>query len=169
MKPSVGAGSVDVRCFESGDASAIEQAIKHAATLLERGRTAMVQPYLDGIDTAGETALIFLAGKFSHAIRKEPILGGGPVAFDGLFADESTSPTEATAAQLAAAAAVFEAAPFDSADLLYARVDLVPSPDGIPLLLELELVEPSLFMAESFGAAQRFATAIATIARRTTT
>ncbi len=45
--------------------------------------------------------------------------------------------------------------------LLYARVDLVPGPDGAPLLIELELVEPSLFLAHAPGAADRLATAIA--------
>jgi len=169
VKPSVGAGSVDAGRFESGDVSAVEQAIKHATTLLERGRRVMVQPYLDAIDSAGETALVYIGGEFSHAIRKEPLLAGGPVSFDGLFAEETTSATTATDAQLDAAASVLGAMPFDRAELLYARVDLLPDAAGDPLLLELELVEPSLFMAEAPGAALRFAHAMAAVAGRPTT
>ena len=44
--------------------------------------------------------------------------------------------------------------------LLYARVDLVPGPDGAPLLMELEVTEPCLFLLQSQGAAERFAAAV---------
>jgi hypothetical protein len=54
-----------------------------------------------------------------------------------------------------------DALPFDRDDLLYARVDLVPGDDGRPLVLEVELVEPSLFLRFDDGAADRFARAIA--------
>ena len=64
-----------------------------------------------------------------------------------------------SAGELAMAAQVLAAAP--SQQLLYARVDLVPGPDGTPVLMELELTEPSLFLSTSPGAADRFATAIA--------
>lgn len=164
LKPSVGAGSMDAGRFESADKAAVEQAIKHARTLLDRGRTVMVQPYLDGIDTAGETALVYVGGEFSHAIRKEPMLSDGLIEFDGLFAEERTAPIEATAPQRAAADCVLDAVPFDRSDLLYARVDLVPDARGAPLLLEVELVEPSLFLGHSPGAADSFAAAIASAA-----
>lgn len=167
VKPTVGAGSVDVGLFELADQSAIEQATKHAATLLERDRAVMVQPYLDGIDASGETALIFVRGEFSHAIRKEPMLAGGVAEFEGLFGEERTSPSDPTTAQLEAADAVLDATPFDRDALLYARVDLLPDANGAPLLLELELVEPSLFLADGAGAAERFAAGIATVARGT--
>ena len=161
VKPSVGAGSVDAGRFDSNDPSAVEQAVKHARVLGESGRAAMVQPYLDGIDVTGETAVVYMGGEYSHAVRKEPMLLGGLTEFDGLFGDERITPITPTAAELAAADRILAAAPFRGADLLYARVDLLPGPDGSPLLLELELVEPSLFMADSPGATERFAAAIA--------
>ena len=161
VKPSVGAGSVDAGRFESDDPGAVALACKHAAALLDSGRAAMIQPYLDGVDVAGESALIFMNGEFSHAVRKEPMLAGGLTQFDGLFGDERTSPMTPSAAERAAADAVLDATPFGRTDLLYARVDLLPGPGGHPLLLELELVEPSLFMADVPGATVRFATAIA--------
>lgn len=160
VKPSVGAGSVDAGRFESGDRSDLDQGCKHASMLLDSGRTAMVQPYLAGIDTDGESSLIFLDDVLSHAVRKEPLLIGGPVAVDGLFVEEKISALEPTIAQVAMANAVLDAAPFDRRELLYARVDVLPGPAG-PLLLELELVEPSLFIEAAAGSAAAFASAIA--------
>jgi len=49
--------------------------------------------------------------------------------------------------------------------LLYARVDVIPGPDGEPVLVELELTEPSVFMEYAPSAAERFADAIAARAR----
>jgi len=121
----------------------------------------VVQPYLDGVDVSGETALIYIRGAFSHAIRKEALLSGAPSEFDGLFVEEQTSPLTPAEDALAAGDAVLDAAPVDRGALLYARVDLLPDADGRPLLLELELVEPSLFLGEWPGAAERFAAAIA--------
>jgi hypothetical protein len=48
----------------------------------------------------------------------------------------------------------------DGTHLLYARVNLIPDPDGVPLLIELELTEPSLFLAYAPGAPTRLAEAI---------
>jgi len=161
VKPSVGAGSMGAGRFRSGDPNSVEQAIKHVRSLVEGDRAAMIQPYLDAIDVAGETALVYMSGEFSHAIRKEPMLAGGLAEFDGLFGDERTSPIEPTADQLAAAEVVLAALPFDRSELLYIRVDLLPGADGAPLLLELELVEPSLFMDGVPEAGKRFAAAVA--------
>src|SRR5206468_1912891 len=71
VKPSVGAGSRGAGRFLP-DAAA--QASEHAATLHAAGRTVLVQPYLSGVDEAGETTLLYFAGAFSHAIRKGPML-----------------------------------------------------------------------------------------------
>ena len=161
VKPSIGAGSVDAGRFESADPASVDIAVKHATALVDDGRTAMVQPYLDGVDVSGETALIYIGGEFSHAIRKEALLSGAPTDVDGLFVEEQTSPIMPTDDALAAGEAVLAAAPVECGDLLYARVDLLPDAGGHPLLLELELVEPSLFLGEWPGAAERFAAVIA--------
>lgn len=155
VKPCVGAGSRDVRRFT---AAGRNEAIAHATELLERGRAVLVQPYLAQVDEAGETALIYFNGEFSHAIRKGPLLPPGEAATRALFAAEHIQPRTPSAAELALAQQALAAQPFGR--LAYARVDLLPSPDG-PRLLELELCEPSLFFDHADGSALRFAEVIA--------
>ena len=74
------------------------------------------------------------------------------------------SATVPTAAERELAEAVLDAAPFPRSELLYARVDLVDGPDAAPLLLELELTEPSMFLPQAPpAAAAGFAAAILAI------
>ncbi|WP_084106413.1 RimK family alpha-L-glutamate ligase [Demequina sp. NBRC 110056] len=150
VKPSVGAGSWGAKMLKDDPAGASA----HVAELHAGGRTAMIQPYLSAVDTAGETALIYLNGEFSHAARKAAILSQGMSWSTGLYADEKVMGTEATPAER-------ELADFVVAGLeglAYIRVDLLPSDDG-PVLLELELTEPSLFLGVSDGAPERAAAA----------
>ncbi len=162
VKPSISAGSRDTRRHDDPAA-----ALAHARALLDDGRTVMVQPYVAGVDSAGETGLVFVAGRFSHGFRKGPLLTPGEHATDRLFAEEEITPREPSAAERAVGEQVLDA--LESLgrvrrdDLLYARVDLVPG-EGEPLLLELELAEPSLFFAAGAGAAQRWAAAVRTAA-----
>ena len=104
--------------------------------LLDAGRHVLVQPYLRDVDSAGETALLFFDGEFSHAIRKAPLLRRGEEPTRALFKDEHIQPREPSAQEREVAAKVLAALPFGP--LVYARVDLLPSPTG-PQLLELEL------------------------------
>ena len=113
----------------------------------------MVQPYFPSVEEAGEISLIYFGGAFSHAIRKGPVLAPGA----GLPHEVEISPREPSPAEHAVAAAALAAAP---GRLLYARVDLAPGPDGEPLLMELELTEPSLFLLTSPGSADRCAEAV---------
>lgn len=155
VKPTVGAGSQSARRFQAHERDA---AVAHTRALLDAGSAVMVQPYLDAVDRDGETALVYIDGAFSHAIRKAPLLARGGGAMDHLFAPESITPREPSDAERAVAARALAAIPGEAP--LYARVDLLPSPDG-PLLLELELTEPSLFLAHADTAApQRFAHAL---------
>ena len=126
---------------------------------LKKARSALKE-YLAAIERHGETALVFFAGAFSHAVRKAAILVPGLRMVDGVHAAEDIGPTTATAAELALAAAALAAVP-GRRELLYARVDLVPDDDGQPRLLELELAEPSVFLGHADGASDRFAAAIA--------
>ena len=92
LKPSVGAGSRGVGRFDAGRPGAHQQAREHARRLHAIGRTVLVQPYLDAVDTAGETALIFFDGVFSHAIRKGPMLQPDtrhPVDGEALYIEEN--------------------------------------------------------------------------------
>lgn len=166
VKPVVGAGSVDTARY--GHETRAE-ARRHLDELLAAGRPAMVQPYLSAVDHHGETALVFFAGVYSHSIRKGPILRpvGEEVPFvDGLYAAEDISARQPTPAERALAEATLDAVPGGRERLLYARVDVVPGPDGEPVVLELELAEPSVFLDHAPGAAGRFAEAIEAWARR---
>ena len=134
VKPVVSAGSRGT--LRLGDHE-VERSRAHAASLLAHGRPVMVQPYLHEVDEHGETALLYLDGRFSHAMRKGPLLTPGMGLVDDLFAQEDMSSREPSAAERELADAVLAAVPTDlGEDLLYARVDLLPSPEG-PRLLEL--------------------------------
>lgn len=154
VKPTVGAGSQDARRFA---ANRRVDAVAHAASLVGRGGVALVQPYLDRVDAQGETALIYLGGTFSHAIRKGPLLRRGEVAGPALFAAETIGPREPTDDERALAEQALAAV---AGPLLYARVDVLRDAAGGPRLLELELTEPSLFFAHGAGSAQRLASLI---------
>ena len=152
VKPAVGAGSRDAARYTAGEEG---QAVAHVARLLAAGRSVILQPYLDQVDRHGETALIYFNGRFSHAIRKGPLLQRGSGPTEALFAQEQITPRTPAAQELRVGDAAMAALPF--APPLYARVDLIRSGDGAPCLLEIELTEPSLFFAHAPAAAGRFA------------
>jgi glutathione synthase/RimK-type ligase-like ATP-grasp enzyme len=163
IKPSVGAGSKGAGRFEAGDPAALG----HAEHLHAAGRTVMVQPYLAGVDTAGETALVYFGGQFSHAIGKAAMLPeAGANALDqaysrSLYVDERISRRVPTDRELALGERVSRyVRDRVGTDLLYSRVDLLPTADG-PVVIEVELVEPSLFLEFADGAVDRFADVIA--------
>ncbi|MEV4714757.1 hypothetical protein [Micromonospora sp. NPDC049374] len=165
IKPAVSAGSRGTGRYDLADPAHRDLAVAHVRRLGLAGRVTMVQPYLTAVDTVGETALLFLAGPagltFSHAIRKGPMLTGPEQGDDVLNGAEETTARTAQPAQLAVAAQALAAVPGGPERLLYARVDLIPGPDGNPVLVELELTEPSLFLAHAEGAPNRLAAAIA--------
>ena len=161
LKPAVGAGSVDAGRFDMRLAHEVDLARAHATRLLAAGHTVMVQPYLEQIDTAGEAGLIYLNGEFSHAVSKGAMLDSEKALVGGLFKEEKITPRTPSAAELDLAQQTLGAIPGGAERLLYARVDLVPDTNGEPLIIELELTEPSLFMGTVPGSAQRFARAIA--------
>jgi glutathione synthase/RimK-type ligase-like ATP-grasp enzyme len=158
VKPTVSAGGHDTARYAPEHA---EQAREHAARLLAAGQRVMVQPYLDAVDEVGETALLYCGGGYSHAVRKGPLLTGPDAVVDGLYRPETIDPREPSPAERAVADAALAAVPGGPGGLLYARVDLLAGPDGAPLLLELELTEPSFFLGAASGAADRFAGAVA--------
>lgn len=146
VKPSTGVGSVDAQRFTDRVA-----AQAHADALQQQGRSVVVQPYDDRVEHAGETALVFLGGKPSHAFTKAAMLPpqGQRIELDptGTYAIETLAPAEPDIeiwdvgfAALEAAAAHLHIA---ARDFLYARVDVIGGIDD-PRLLELELIEPSL-------------------------
>jgi hypothetical protein len=104
----------------------------------------MVQPYAYGAEVEGEVGLIYIGGRFSHAVRK---------------AEAAVSAPHVTSAQRALAEAAVQAVPCAS-QVLVARVDLVPGPLGQPQVLDIELIAPALSLTLAAGAAKRFASAI---------
>ena len=111
----------------------------------------MVQPYLREVETVAERALVFIGGRYSHAIRKAPF---NPGAAGGSSAER---PHEASDAEIAFAEEVLRAC---ARELAYARVDFVPT-EGGPLLMELELIEPALFFRHGARSAEALASVIA--------
>ncbi len=166
VKPAIGAGSRGAGRFAADDLAAAQ---RHLDALHADGLTAMVQPYLARVDDAGETGLVFIDGAFSHAIRKGPMLAPDTVnALDStgpraLFMPERISARTPSSEELTVAESVLGAAGAIlglAEPLLYARVDLLPGADG-PVLIELELTEPSLFLSYASGAVADLAAAIA--------
>ena len=152
VKPAISAGSRDTASHTNP-----REAAEHAQRLLDDGRVVMVQPYIAEIDEHGETALLYFDGEFDHAIRKAPILTGGAAPVEGLFAPEHIEPREPRPEERALGDHVVAEVERRFGRLLYTRVDLVGND---PMVLELELTEPSLFFAHADGAAERYAAAI---------
>ena len=154
VKPAVGAGSIDAARFEASDALA---AAEHVARLHASGRCALIQPYVTSIDANGERALVFLDGEFSHAMTKRAHLTVAPEHRDGAFRTRQMSRAAAEPDAVELAARLMSGR---FADLAYGRVDLVRTPEGWQLM-ELELVEPALFLGYDESSPARAARAIA--------
>jgi glutathione synthase/RimK-type ligase-like ATP-grasp enzyme len=159
VKPTVSAGSKDTARY---DERQLDGAAAHALRLLEDGRDVMVQPYLSSVDVAGETGMVLLDGVYSHAFRKGALLRDGAADVDGLFAVEEISATTPAGDELELARAVLHAATEALGGIAprYARVDVLRGHDGTPVLLELELTEPSFFLWTAPDAPARVARAI---------
>jgi hypothetical protein len=172
VKPTVSAGAKDSGRFS-------ERTHGEARALIDRvhrsGRTAMVQPYLASVDTTGETAIVCLDGEPSHVLRKAAVLRPdevAPVRDDAVGAAEVMyDPNlvvagEARQEEFDLAREVIEHVTERFAYVpLYARVDMVAGPDGSPVLMELEAVEPNLYLDQAPGSAERVANAIVARAR----
>ena len=156
VKPTVSAGSNNTERHTDPDA-----ARAHIRALLDAGMTAMVQPYQRFIDDNGETGMLFFNGAHSHAFRKGAILATGDNTKNGLFAVEDIGPRKATDQETELGEKVMRVVRRRlGADPLYARVDVVRGSAGTPVLMELELTEPSLYLSMDTNAATRFASAL---------
>jgi len=155
VKPTISAGARDTISGDRDDALAQVERLRAA------GRVAMVQPHLAAVDDVGETAMVYLGGEYSHAVRKGAVLGRLRRE-DGTYEADQIEPRDATGAELELAEQVLDTIPFDRGELLYARVDVIPDDDGDPVLLEVELIEPDLFLAGDVTgrAVDRFRSAI---------
>ncbi|MER5932163.1 hypothetical protein [Streptomyces sp. NPDC002054] len=155
VKPTVSAGARDTARYEPGRTA---DAVSHARMLLDRERAVMVQPYLRGVE-AGERALVFFSGSFSHAIRKQPLLTEPGVIDNNRVAHPGAAPYRPTEAELHTARAALAAVPSPTVPLI-ARVDLALNGHGDPVVMELELIEPNLFLDTTPDAVHRFTKAV---------
>lgn len=145
VKPSVSAGGRSSARFGRGEHTAAHELV---ARIHAQGRTAIVQPFVDGL----EKALVYIDGGYSHALsRRVPLPAGADRTV--LYLEEELAPAESTTDERATAESALACAPGDS---LYARVDLLGG-----RVLELELTEPSLYFSFGDGSAERLASAIA--------
>lgn len=143
VKPAISAGSLDTRLFATGDDLAA-----HVAHITRRC-DAMIQPYVASVDSYGERSLVWIDGEVTHAVRKTPRFSGDVEKIDGPF------PIAGDEREVAHAAL----APYADR-ILYGRVDLARDDHGRPMVMELELVEPSLFFARHPPALDRYVAAL---------
>jgi glutathione synthase/RimK-type ligase-like ATP-grasp enzyme len=143
VKPTSGAGARFAARYTPDEH---DTAVRQLARMHAEGFTAMVQPYVRAIDTRGERALQFFGGRLLHASRKRAVLTPGTPYDARKTAHPGLEPWQPTSAELAVAEQALSAVP-GAPDLLYARVDLVDGEDGTPCVMELELVEPNLFLS----------------------
>jgi hypothetical protein len=143
VKPTVGAGSFATRCFDRPD-DGVEFLCELAGE-----RDVMIQPYVPSVEAYGERSLVYISGAITHAMRKSPRFLGQDESVTGPhpIADEERALAEAVLAPYAR-------------DLLYGRVDMANDEHGRPMVMELELVEPSLFLLEHPPALVRFVDAL---------
>ncbi|MFE6835098.1 RimK family alpha-L-glutamate ligase [Streptomyces sp. NPDC057705] len=163
VKPTVSSGARDTARYEPGRRA---DAVRHARMLLEQGRTAMVQPYLRLVEE-GERALVFFSGTFSHAIRKQPVLTEAGVTDNFRVPHPGAAPYQPTEAEIRTARAALAAVPAPG-ELLFARVDLALGEAREPVVMELELIEPNLFLQINPQGLERFVGAVAAELRHTT-
>ena len=140
VKPEVGCASFETRVFAPGDPAAAVHVARLAAT-----GAVLVQPYVDSVDSYGERSIVWIDGEVTHAIRKTPRFAGDDERIEGPF------PIAADEREVALAAL----APYVDR-ILYGRVDLARDANGRPMVMELELIEPSLFLARHPPALDRF-------------
>jgi hypothetical protein len=152
VKPAVSAAAYETRRFDSGDRALAQS---HLDRLV--GADAMVQPYLARLSAQGELSVIFIGGAVSHAVRRRSAFAADERMPGAARVVAPAAAPRFAERVLAEATAEIGDAAFRSRPLLYARVDLAEREPGEWLLLELELIEPSLFFNHAPEAAERMA------------
>jgi glutathione synthase/RimK-type ligase-like ATP-grasp enzyme len=120
-----------------------------------RGRAMMIQPFLRSVAQEGEYSIMLFGGQFSHAIVKRPKAGDYRVQ---PHLGGTEVPCAAPAGSVELAEAALSAAPSEAA---YARVDMVRNDSGKLAIIELELIEPSLWLQHAPDGGSSFAAVVA--------
>jgi hypothetical protein len=152
VKPAVSASAHETRRFDVPDRA---EGQAHLDRLLAT-RDVMVQPHLAALAEQGELSLLFARGRFTHAVRRRSALVDGHVMPKSAPADAPAAAIECAARVLEAAGALTGVSPNE---MLYSRVDLAATGSDC-VLLELELIEPSLFLVHAPNEAEAFAAAL---------
>lgn len=152
VKPAVSASGHETWRVRPGEAAKAQRRLDR----LLAERDMMVQPFLPSVEEPGERSLMFIEGQHTHTVRR-------PAPF-GAAAGEMAEPrlVEAAPDEVALAYKVLHAA---GQRTMYARVDIARDEEGTPRLMELEVIEPSLFLAQSPPATRMLAAATARRAR----
>lgn len=153
VKPVVGASGWEAFRVQAGDPTGAERALRALA-----GREVLLQPFLPSVLSRGERSLVYFAGAFSHALDKVPVAGEFRVQEEHGGVVEGVVPDARSLEIAERIVALLEPIP------LYARVDLVWDTAG-PVLMELELIEPSLYLRTNPEGPARFAAAVDAWAR----
>jgi glutathione synthase/RimK-type ligase-like ATP-grasp enzyme len=146
IKPVVDLGAKNLYRVGAGKAH-------DALTAVLSRQDAMVQPFFPSLESEGELSLIYIDGSYSHAVRKHPAEGDFRVQsiWGGTVKPATAEPAHLQIAERALAH--LDEPP------LYARVDLVNDLEGNSALIELELIEPNLYLSTHRGAADQLAEA----------
>ncbi len=126
------------------------------------GKKMLIQPFQPAIAQEGEYSLFYFGGAFSHAILKRPAKGDFRVQ-EFLGGSESGTDCPEGARELAVLARQAAEQILGTGTLPYARVDMLRDPDGNFRLMELELIEPSLFLEHAPDGGALFATRVAVV------
>lgn len=159
IKPTIGLATSGVKMVAREEILTLKDHIKELLNLGE----VMVQPYLSSVQDYGERSLMFLGGTYSHAARKsafQHMATAGGAGERAIKADDLE--IETATATMSALLMVPALRRFNTTleQIAYARVDLVRDHNNKPLVLEVELVEPSLFLAYDEKAPEKFATVL---------
>lgn len=148
-KPTVSANAWHTFVVEKGNQGAGQKMLDEYL----RSEDMMIQPYMESVETVGEHSVIYIRGRFSHVVRKEPVLLNRDLRLEA-------TPSKANPEQLALAKASLAACPEPT---LYARIDMIEDPSHKWRVGEVEITEPSLFLAHHPPAAQALAAGIRSI------
>lgn len=149
VKPAVSASGYETHALRSPVDDAARATIARVSAI----GNLLVQPFADEVSASGELSLTFFDGVFSHATIKRARAGEFRVQTEHGGTVEPTTVDERLVAQAAAIIRSLDQRP------LYARVDGIARDDSL-LVMELELIEPNVFLSHGPGAADRFAAAI---------
>jgi glutathione synthase/RimK-type ligase-like ATP-grasp enzyme len=157
LKPVISAAALNTHVLDQASWQQQWPAIQPAF----QQRVAMLQPFVEAVLSEGEYSLFYFAGEFSHAIVKLPRPGDFRVQEEYGSKLQNIKPEQDLL--LAADQALQVTRAITETDLLYARVDLVRLADGTVAIMELELIEPSLYFNMDVASPERFAAAFAAV------